>query len=331
MNQEQEHFLQRQKVRTQEAQSSQAETRNESQCPKCGAVNPTGAMFCEECGSPLSAETCLHCGATILPGADVCEHCGTFIGKERCGFCGEKMNEDDAFCPECGSPRAGIKCPNCGTHNHSAFCIKCYTPLTQAARDEIQKAQKDPAFQQVLTISDEINRLEQQLKQKVQNPPPPHTEPEKLTPPPAKTARQLERERKNQELKRMYLELTKGAKIPPRPSAPGPEPEIPEVQPVKHKQEENELTQEEIANIIRQKREEMQKLLDSMKPDNSTSPQMVRNYYTARKPPVSDSVWECNFNHSLHPNPTHCGKPFMGGKWVVEYRKIQWEVHHGEC
>jgi class 3 adenylate cyclase len=44
-------------------------------CSSCGADQPAGAKFCNECGSPL-ATGCPVCGASIVPGAKFCNECG---------------------------------------------------------------------------------------------------------------------------------------------------------------------------------------------------------------------------------------------------------------
>ena len=44
-------------------------------CPRCQAVNPAGARFCEECGAPI-ALTCPHCRAEVTPGKSFCWSCG---------------------------------------------------------------------------------------------------------------------------------------------------------------------------------------------------------------------------------------------------------------
>ncbi len=50
-------------------------------CPKCGYMNPPGAKFCMNCGTPLSAPRhCANCGAEIPARAKFCPNCGTKVG-----------------------------------------------------------------------------------------------------------------------------------------------------------------------------------------------------------------------------------------------------------
>ena len=44
-------------------------------CPSCGADNPEGAKFCNECGVSL-LRVCSACGTTNAPGAKFCSECG---------------------------------------------------------------------------------------------------------------------------------------------------------------------------------------------------------------------------------------------------------------
>ncbi len=47
-------------------------------CPTCGADNPSGAKFCNECGSSL-AQVCASCGTSNAPGAKFCGECGATL------------------------------------------------------------------------------------------------------------------------------------------------------------------------------------------------------------------------------------------------------------
>jgi hypothetical protein len=61
----------------------------EARCPKCSALVPAGAVFCQSCGSRLEpaapapspaaatpAQFCVFCGAQLRPGARFCPTCG---------------------------------------------------------------------------------------------------------------------------------------------------------------------------------------------------------------------------------------------------------------
>ncbi len=335
MQEGKEEYRQRLKSREKSGNFFQSGKRDSEPCRKCGTINPYGSFFCEECGAPLGEETCPRCGAVIPGGADVCEQCGNYIKTGQCGFCGEDIGEEDLYCPECGGPRGGITCPYCHTHNNSAFCSNCNKPLTEVAFLELQKAAKDPFFHQVVAVSQELGELEKQLTLLQDNVKLGSVKKPALKP--GETDRQQKREHRNEELKQIYLKLAAAGNTSSDKKGSSPEPDVCPLPDDKNQRMEETkgnapeiMASPEIERIILEKRKQLQQLLDSMKPENCTGPQMVRNYYMARKPPESDVVWECNFNHRYHPNPTHCGKPFLGGRWVLESRKIKWHSHHGE-
>ena len=48
-------------------------------CPQCQFENPSGAKFCQECGSSLALK-CSNCNAALAPGAKFCVGCGRPVG-----------------------------------------------------------------------------------------------------------------------------------------------------------------------------------------------------------------------------------------------------------
>jgi serine/threonine protein phosphatase PrpC len=63
-------------------------------CPACGTMAPAGAMFCEACGSPLTAPpptAAPEAAAAPAPPARPCVRCGGRVAA-------------DGYCEECGSP-----------------------------------------------------------------------------------------------------------------------------------------------------------------------------------------------------------------------------------
>lgn len=105
----------------------------------------------------------MRCNSPVQPNWEICPHCGQGLHAELCSFCGASMEADDFFCPDCGNPRTGIICPDCNTLNFRSFCRKCNRPLNEMAMQEMQKAKKDPVFQEMLALAQELADLEEQI------------------------------------------------------------------------------------------------------------------------------------------------------------------------
>lgn len=77
----------------------------EVKCAKCGAVLPTNAKFCLECGEKIAP--------TIPADMIICPECGNSVAKGK-------------FCPECGHKFVTI-CPKCGKDvvAGAKFCLEC--------------------------------------------------------------------------------------------------------------------------------------------------------------------------------------------------------------
>lgn len=82
-----------------------AEAEPKAKCAKCGAVLPTNAKFCLECGEKVAP--------AVTSDTVVCPECGNTVAKGK-------------FCPECGHKFITV-CPKCGKDIPigSKFCLEC--------------------------------------------------------------------------------------------------------------------------------------------------------------------------------------------------------------
>ena len=84
------------------------------QCPKCGAMVPSGNRFCPACGAPMGAPAaaaggppCPKCGQPTAPGAKFCPACGASLAPpppKTCPKCNASVPGSPKFCPNCGAP-----------------------------------------------------------------------------------------------------------------------------------------------------------------------------------------------------------------------------------
>lgn len=96
-------------------------------CPGCGAIIPSGSVFCSACGvkiedavkekaameqKQINSRVCPNCGRTAGDNAVFCTYCGTKIPEEDsivekeksvCPACGSKIEDDQNFCTSCGT------------------------------------------------------------------------------------------------------------------------------------------------------------------------------------------------------------------------------------
>ena len=252
-------------------------------CPYCGAINDPEAMFCAQCGQPISKTTCPHCGAEIDPDADFCEVCHHYIRKDVCSYCGAHLSGIEAYCPECGSPRGGMVCPTCHTLNDFAFCKKCGTALTESARQLVKELHKSPDYQELLEIVRDYSKLENAL--------------------PYNSERDVLREQMSQKLRERVLSLLAKDEGVAEPVIP--------------KAESKRMTKEELEEQKSVKLKMLSAILDKLAVPPTASPVQARNYAMASKPVGVRLAWVCNYKHAMHSSPCGCAKPQLGGKWVI--------------
>ncbi|MDR0872437.1 MAG: zinc ribbon domain-containing protein [Prevotellaceae bacterium] len=135
------------------------------QCPNCESAISTADTFCAECGMRVNTHSCAKCGAEVDAHDEICPQCGGNLRAEQCSFCGSQISTADIFCPECGNPRGGIVCPNCKALNFRSFCRKCDTPLNALAQEALEEARKDPRLQKTIEIAQELENLEEIIRQ----------------------------------------------------------------------------------------------------------------------------------------------------------------------
>jgi len=252
-------------------------------CPYCGTINDPEALFCAQCGQPISKTACPHCGAEMDPDADFCEICHHYVRKDVCSFCGAHLSGTEAYCPECGSPKGGLVCPTCHSLNDFAFCKKCGTALTEEARQMVKQLQLDPDYQELMSVVQEYANLENAL--------------------PYNSERDVLREQQNLRLRERVLTLLAKDEGIENPIIPKPE--------------NKRMTKEELEDEKSMRIKMLSSILDRLAVPPSASPAKARNYAMASKPVGVRLAWVCNYKHAMHSSPCGCAKPQLGGKWVI--------------
>ena len=314
---EQQHqSLSEQQVKTQQ-KTTEKQAEQPQCCPNCGTPCRSGDKFCEECGMPLKGKSCVRCGVPIQADWEICPHCGQSLHAELCSFCGASMEADDSFCPDCGNPRTGIICPDCNTLNFRSFCRKCNRPLNEMAMQEMQKAKHDPVFQEMLALAQELADLEERIL----DTPSGEISEEDSEPP------QLELSEADKKLIQQYKDLFAGSGSLEEISIPKPEPlkETPVQARPKIQLNVKRVDLDEAKQSYKEKLEEMRGLMEKLRPEGDMTPQMQRNYYSARKLPVlrksvskAPVCWVCNLCGCQHNQPSECAQPELGGTWSYE-------------
>lgn len=257
---------------------------------------------------------CPHCGATVNSGDAICLRCGRSLIPGKCSFCGSPLKPNAKFCTRCGQSVEGVKCPQCGTLNSRNFCRKCNTPLTPRALKAIEAAKNDPQYKVVQKKAEELMEL-QSLIEEIQNEP---SETQSIP--------QLSEE--DQQLISEYASLLDSIGV-----------EKPEVKPVEKPEEPKRKTYavkgmslEDIMKAYKEKAAEMDEALANLVPPPEFTPEEQRDYFSARKiarlgEPIP-MLWQCNLCGALHPYPSECAAPELGGNWITVSRE-EFYAHGG--
>lgn len=319
---QQEQYLQKQPVETRKHRALK--------CRRCGSMYDEGDLYCPECGERLDGRHCSYCGAELTPTCEICPKCGKPTDTQHCSFCGAPFESDEPFCSECGSPRGGIVCPDCGTRSFRSFCPHCNRPLNDNALTAMEQAKKDPKFQRVLALNQEMAEMERYLldfKQEIEQA---MAEAEAEAEAPDAPGLSTEGEK----LQAQYAELMK--LLGNQPVQPAPQADKPKPKTAEKRRRELKLKfadADQIMAAYKTKSAEMQAALKAMLPDANMTPAQQRDYACARKVPViikekgvKQTWWVCNFCGCYHHQPSECAEPWHGGTWLTEEIEVETKI-----
>ncbi len=254
-----------------------------------------------------AAFRCPHCGASVAAHSELCPVCMHPLHTDVCTFCGAALMSGDKFCAECGNATQGIECKKCGTINFRNFCYKCHEPLTSQAFFEVEKAKADPRFQKMKDVARSLAGLEKILL-KTEN-----------------DTEQNELSAEDKALLLYYQNLTIYLNEAENEQKKEEKTAKKEIEPIQN------LSSKQILTQYKQKVKEMDELLKEFVPAPDASPQMQRDYYSARKIPVIFTTkqrvkgWVCNYCGCFHNVPEECVEPWLGGTWKYEEINVQEE------
>lgn len=187
---------------------------------------------------------------------------------------------------------------------------------------EMKRAGQDPVFREMLALAEELAELEDRLSGAADN------EPDAAT----VSAPQTTLSEADRKLIRQYKEFLADSATsdappaglehePERQTAPATPAKIRSKIQLNVKQPDLDDAQE----AYQEKLEEMKQLMGKLRPEGDMTPQMQRNYYSARKVMTvrkhiikSPVCWICNLCGCKHRQPSECAQPQLGGTWIYE-------------
>lgn len=244
---------------------------------------------------------CPHCNHPCDAEWDICPECGHSLRPGKCTFCGAQVDASKKFCTHCGQPKEGIICPKCEILNSRNFCRKCNAPLTPRGQTALKEALSDSKFQDIKRKAEELDSLYRQIEASRNS-----------------TRVQPDLSDDDQALLDRYNALFKAAGI----SAPS--------RTTSNVGRQQYIAQtfslDDIMAAYREKAAEMDAALAALIPPPDFTPEQQRDYYSARKIAYIDTqydmsgyspmMWRCNVCSALHPCPSDCVSPELGGQWI---------------
>lgn len=95
------------------------------------------------------------------------------------------------------------------------------------------------------------------------------------------------------------------------------------------------VSEKDAERAYKEKVEELNELMRQLIPEPGSTPQMQRNYYSARRLPVVTKTqkkiplcWVCNLCGFRHNHPQECAQPDLGGTWyydIIETESVSFE------
>lgn len=262
---------------------------------------------------PLSGTNnicCPNCNKAVDDGFELCPHCGYRLHNTHCTYCGAPMQIEDVFCGECGGNSKGTPCPMCGTLSFRSFCPNCCSPVDELGKAELENAKNDPLFQRICSLAEKIIEASDPDTPISCNGQP--LSPEIVSLLERYRAMQTGTVNDNSNYSSNCVDIAcQGQKMDTRNNG------------IQLSDSGSDI--QDISSAIA----ELNALMKSMIPDPGLTPQMQRNYYSARKVAVYTKNivrkpvgWVCNLCGCHHGSPSECARPELGGTWIYEDKEI---------
>lgn len=251
---------------------------------------------------------CKHCNQVVSRDYELCPKCGSRLHSNHCTFCGAPMANDDLYCGECGGDTKGITCPLCGSISFRSFCPNCNHAVDDLGKSEIERAKNDPLFIKICKLAENISKSIENKS----------VSEEAVAEIPSEIYTLIEKYRQLNDNQSLNSKIED--EFTPQPQIIDSESDLNAEGIRLSESGEIDLT----AAVA-----ELNALLKSMVPDPGLTPQMQRNYFSARKVAVfHKSVvrepigWVCNLCGCQHNSPSECARPELGGTWIYQNKEI---------